>query len=608
MLNNGDTAKAVGKFEKAIAARQETEAANYGLGICYIGKDNGKAWRYLKNVEQRLRRPQKNLAESLLKNYNITSDLVKEKIDMTAASELQRIINEDFTEHAFDVFLRNFNGCGVWIADSAAACKETIAYNNVLKEKTAAVANDYLTRFPKSKHYAEVNALFQEYELMEARNRVVKHSESAVNAYITKYNTNKERYMGGLVKTTYRLKYYQSAILALFDRNYDGIISKHEFNFVTESQYYYYTLQVGDFLSKADYYSETWGDIPYYQDLEELLEDEIISTEELVYFDANHSHSLQKKLEKNVSNLPEFKHLKDIYMMNYDELTAELKKYGASNHDIDSLKQLGNDVYVNYKMRLILDHIRERITLYDQNSDTIDFHIGTFIQGHNGLCSFLASIETYSDERLRSLYSVKTDEIGEKYYEIMFPIDSADHKTIIITDSELNSGEVIYDYDANGSPKIMSELPRGDKDVTLLSMAFLKRFGNQVYLHGEYMHITQNMLKYNSEPEYEDFDKLQPEDFAKIKPNSIIAVANLREKGYALGKYYQLCDGKIIGVSMLSIGIKGCCYISRAHAHSVRGYDKKTDELIICPIHNTSIEVRIPSSIADFIEVARYKQ
>ena len=305
-------------------------------------------------------------------------------------------------------------------------------------------------------------------------------------------------------------------------------------------------------------------------------------------------------------------------------------------------KQLGD-------ARLILNTI-------DAGSDEVDFHVGTFNQGKLGSCVMLSQLNGLSDETLRRMIKPKTDDNGKKYYEVTFPIDSNSGKSVVISEEELQS-QKIQITDGNIT-KNLTGFSTGDMDVTLLEMAFYKRFGVDAASDGVDVKLGHDIFTYPEENKqhvgtsYEltetkvkeavanrDHVSINfkhpsrlPENFSynstitsasgitanwifdgSERDNALNALAVMFAK-YSpdekadLSQYERMSDAELMdatnrfvsqdygfcGTIQLSNGYK----LMENHAYSLKGYDENTKEIILANPHKSNEDIRIPIDIA----------
>ncbi len=359
------------------------------------------------------------------------------------------------------------------------------------------------------------------------------------------------------------------AVLFYFDKNKDGKISKREFEKVTKENY---SLFAGE-LKK---YNESQGDNSHiftYEELQNFLDDGVINQRDLTL-------RTKKILDTNL-NLPEQKKLKNLPQMSDEELEAEMDLYGLDIKD-------GRE---NFRA------IRRERNNIDQNSNIIDYHIGTFNQGFLCDCSLLARIENLTDEDLKNIYTQKKDRKGNIYYEVNFPSDNG-KKPVKVTEKELNGMSIKYKGEE------ITGFSTGDKDVRLLEMAYIKRYGSDIINNGimPEIPITQFANDYEAEHYLEITEDMLKNDKVKslclLDPGLLKKLRNIEngEITFESGQKGQLYDKKseleIIGQQRLQLPDGTVIY--GQHAYAVKNYNPDTKELTLSnPIEN-STEIVVP--------------
>ena len=377
-----------------------------------------------------------------------------------------------------------------------------------------------------------------------------------------------------------------NAVVSLFDVNFDGIISRKEFQSVSRETF-------DKYLKDLSKYNTRRNNVPCeitYEKIQSSFDDDIVKGDELEGWVRD--FGLKNK------NIPENKHLKDICQISRSEREKELLYYGIKKSELNDLE--------SYEKDNLLRHIRIQRVIHDVDSKKVDWHMGTYYQGGNSLCAFLAFIDSLDSAQLRSLYSRKFDSSGKVYYEVTFPMDKNTGQKIIITNEELNSGEVTY-TEPSGEVNTLSDLPCGDKDATLLSMAFIKRFGSHYYSNGAFPDEIRNIFKTPQEKNYNDIIYLTPEDLANLPKNATVSILcnyDLEQKNLD-DKNFTLSDNLTGEIDRSYVYLSNGTKILRAHSFSVRGYDPVKKELIVSGNEyvNTS-ELRIPASMAKYLHVA----
>lgn len=430
---------------------------------------------------------------------------------------------------------------------------------------------------------------------------------------INNYINGRDEYLKKHLQEPKNQDFNLSAIFSLFDKNHDGKISKNEFKQVSETEYNQYVEQLKKYNSQnGNNIDNIWS----YKQIKDSLDDGFFTSNEAeLYFIDNKS----KKFDlSGARNLPEEHHLKDMSQMSKDEIYAELQDYGISTENLPERKA----------KKLLEDARKERI-LQDIGSDKVDGHIGTYSQGESLYCTVLAQLDTMSDEEVAKMYNKepKVDSNGRKYWEVQF--NDEDEK-VIITEDELNDKTIIVEE--NGVQREVADFPDGDKDVTLLTMAFVKRFGTNITDNGAWGFQTKNKFLTSKDVKFQDNQHLEDftvEDFKNMPKHSQVCLLNKDELARKdidvsgnnldlswLSPKEQLLLGEVWGTFELSNGTKGLygkngiqlsdgTKIVSFHALSVRGFDEKTGELIVGQNEFGNLtELRISSELARFLETA----
>lgn len=339
---------------------------------------------------------------------------------------------------------------------------------------------------------------------------------------------------------------------------------------------------------------------------------------------------VEERIEVNPEILKEEmrKDLKDISMMSPEKIKEELESYG-----VKIAKKEENNII---NLRLLLKSARNTIANEDKNSNIIDFHIGTFTQQeHSKYCAVLAQLDSMTDDEIKDMIEISDDKSS---YHIIFP----NGDSTVITEEQLNSWSVTVDWEN----KILDDLPKGDKDVRLITMAYVQIFWTYIVGNWERQYKVQNKFKKATEPKLMDnqhFENIQ--DYTKLSQYWIntISVQNndeLKRKGFefkfrtkeevsrikdkgtlneAIGKKWDiikwdinkwafittLSNGKNICITASCVYISDWTQIPRGHAMSIRWYDEKTEELIVTESeYNNISELRIPKELFVFLETA----
>lgn len=353
--------------------------------------------------------------------------------------------------------------------------------------------------------------------------------------------------------------------------------------------------------------------------------DEKEGTYEVIGGEETKGEKVEERIEVNPEILKEEmrKNLKIVSLMGSEEIKAELKSYG-----VKFTEKAENNIT---ELRELLRKARNTIANEDKNSDIIDFHIGTFIQQeHSKYCSVLAQLDSMTDDEIKDMIEISDDKSS---YHITFP----NGDSTVITEEQLNSWSVTVDWEN----KILNDLPKGDKDVRLITMAYVQTFWTHIVSNWERQYKVENIFRKPTEPKLMDnqhFEDIQ--DYTKLSQYWIntIAVQNndeLKRKGFefklhteeevrwikdeltiseAIGKGWKiskwaiimtLSNGKNICITASCIYISDWTQIPREHAMAIRWYDEKTEELIVTESeYNNISELRIPKELFVFLETA----
>ena len=399
------------------------------------------------------------------------------------------------------------------------------------------------------------------------------------------YISRKKQYAFQNNRGYQKVKFNTNAILALFDKNNDSVISKREFDSISEADFEKYKNGLNEY--KRDIGEEecnfSYGDLNCYLDDHYITEDELEGKIK--------SYKIKDMFFK------EDMQMKDASQMNIRDIKAELKSYGVPQNELDIMSH--NDA------KNLLSDLREQRVLHDENSDVVDFKIGTYAQGDNNLCTFLATISTFTPEQLKDMCKKKTDEVGNVYYEVTFPNDKISGISVTVSEKELNDGEVTFEE--KGVTRTVSNLPEGDKDVTLLTMAFMKRFGYEVYRYGAFQDKIKDMFRAPGETLYRDATDLTEESIRNLPKNSAVSLlcdVDL-EKNDLSTSTIELPGGITGTFTGRTLELSNGTTIRRYHSFAFKGIDPVTNEIILTgnEFTNTS-ELRLPISMAPYFETA----
>lgn len=370
--------------------------------------------------------------------------------------------------------------------------------------------------------------------------------------------------------------YNVAAVLSIFDTNYDGKISKKEFSNISKEYYENFLQQMEEYNREnpTDCNSKLFS----YNELKGFLDDGHITQNEL--------EGMTTQYNLKDKNLPETKTLKEPKQMSDSQIQEELSEYGIE--DIPTKRK---------KLLIMLNELRTQRAIYDENSDIVDGHIGTYAQPeNNNMCSLLAQIDTMSDEEITKLYQIKTDANGNKFYEVKFP---QAQEAVVVTAEEIENGEIIINE--NGETRVLSNFTKGDADVRMLEMAFIRSFGAETMLNGAWGYNTQNRLSSDNLYGYtQNLENIS--DYNSIPQNAIFSLLdNDEQNSKNLPKETVLSTGQKVTINLINELVisdnNGNSYtIVPQHALQFRGYDENTNEIILSgnSMNNLS-EMRIPA-------------
>lgn len=313
------------------------------------------------------------------------------------------------------------------------------------------------------------------------------------------------------------------------------------------------------------------------------------------------------------------KDLKTVSLMSLEEIETELTSYGVEIPEICKSNII--------KLRGLLTDARNTIANEDKNSNIVDFHIGTYIQGKNKYCSVLSQLDTMTDDKIRDMIQIKEDSNNKISYHIRFP----NGDTTVITEEELNSWTINEDW----QNKVLNDLPKWDKDVRLIIMAYVKIFWTNIIDNWEWQYKAQNRFRAPTEPKLKDnqhFEDIQ--DYSNLPQYSTIWTLDndeIKRKGINIdfrthtanevswiedrvvkteatriwAAIMTFANGKKVCISQGYIYISDWTLIPRWHGMSFRWYDKESEELIVSwSEFNNISEVRIPKELFIFLETA----
>ena len=312
------------------------------------------------------------------------------------------------------------------------------------------------------------------------------------------------------------------------------------------------------------------------------------------------------------------KKLRTTSMMSHEDIKKELESYGVEIYD--EWKDNTSD------LRILLNRARNTIAIKDKNSNIIDFHIGTYIQGESKYCTVLAQLDTMTDDEIKDMIQIEEDSDNKISYHVTFP----NGETTVISEEELNSWTINKEWE----DITLNDLPKWDKDVKLITMAYVKTFWTHIVGNWEWQYKAQNKFRKPGEQLYDNqyFEDIQ--DYSNLPKYSTISVINsdeLKRKGFefkvrtkeevswikdAITKSEATSNGWWASIITLSNDKKVCItatymYISDwtlipvGHAMTIRWYDETSEELIISGNEFNNIsEIRIPKELFKVLETA----
>ena len=360
-----------------------------------------------------------------------------------------------------------------------------------------------------------------------------------------------------------------NAILSFFDKNKDGNISVNEFKNVSKESYSLFSKQLKEYNSSQ----KNNQHIHSYDELQAFLDDGYADYKDLS-FKANEYLDkeklwTEKKGQKAVADMTE------------KEILAEFDTYETDKNRNPN----------------IINSIRKERNNFDENSDIVDWHIGTYNQGMLQTCTILAAAEALSEDNLRNIYTKKQDKNGNVYYEVNFPSDRG-RKPVKVTQEEINNMSI-----KKGRKEIVG-FSTGDKDVLLLEMAYIKRYGTNILKNGEnavniisrmynknanfYSNITEELLNKQDIPKIISLLDLQTLRTEKnITKGEIELSSGKKAKLYMSNEDPTNIDNEILKLPSGSI-------IYKNHAYIVKGYNPKTQEVTVSSSHENSTDIIIP--------------
>lgn len=309
-------------------------------------------------------------------------------------------------------------------------------------------------------------------------------------------------------------------------------------------------------------------------------------------------------------------------------------------------------------LRKEVQALRQKRNMLDKNSDVVDMHVGTFNQGNLGSCSMLSQVNGLSDEQMKRIISKKTDENGKTYYEVTFPIDNGTNRSVKVTEEELKNRKITVTE--GETSRDITAFSRGDADVTLMEMAYIKRFGIDPIMNGGDLKFLNDVFTFPEEQNQHvgttynvTEDKLikamqngehlsiglhhtsrLPEDFsytAKAEASNGVSaqweyvsrgernqvLERLKEmlekygtpgEAADISKYEKMSDAELMEATYRFVSydfwftaqltLSDGNSIIEDHAYSLKDYDPDKKELTLANPHNSNEDIKIPLDIA----------
>lgn len=328
----------------------------------------------------------------------------------------------------------------------------------------------------------------------------------------------------------------------------------------------------------------------------------------------------EEKVEVNPEILKEEmrKDLKTVSSMSSEEIKAELKSYSVE------ITEKAEDNII--ELRKLLNNARNTIAIEDKNSNIIDFHIGTYIQGESKYCTVLAQLDTMTDDEIKDMIQTEEDSDNKISYHVTFPNGDA----TVISEEELNSWTINKDWENI----ILNDLPKWDKDVKLITMAYVKTFWTHIVGNWEWQYKAQNKFRKPGEQLYDNQYFEDIKDYSNLPKYSTISVINsdeLKRKGFEFkiqteeeaswikdrttrseatsngwwATIITLSNDKKVCITATYMYISDWTLIPVGHAMTIRWYDEASEELIISGNEFNNIsEIRIPKELFKVLETA----
>lgn len=229
---------------------------------------------------------------------------------------------------------------------------------------------------------------------------------------------------------------------------------------------------------------------------EELLAelDEYEKSQKADFKSGNDTERSQKAtIQEEKGDMPEKMEADNLKQKDKAKLLAQLSK----DKEKDAVKTNNPEDKELKSLRKAVSIARIERNEVDKNSDKVDFHAGTFNQGDLGSCAMLSQVNGLSDDKLKRIIKEKNDDNGKKYYEVTFPIDTNSGISVRVSEEELKNQSI--DIADAGKTHMISGFTRGDADVTLLEMAYVKRFGVAPVINGGDLKFVNDIFTFPEE-------------------------------------------------------------------------------------------------------------
>ena len=405
---------------------------------------------------------------------------------------------------------------------------------------------------------------------------MVDFNAKKINKYIQEYMD--KQFKNGAKKVLVT-SFTNNAILFAFDKNKDGKVTKKEFEQLSKEKYSLFAKELSEYNKSQNKDEHVYS----YDELSKFFEDGYLDAKDL-----DNGIDVYKAIgDETFEEKKDFKHPSQ---MSEDEIQNELKNFSWTEDDYD------------------LSELRRTRNLLDKNSKVIDWHVGTFNQGTFGTCTILATVNGMPDEDLKKLYAQKSDKEGNIYYEVNFPQDNG-KKPIKVTQEELENHAIKY------KRKEFFGFSPGDADVSLIEMAYVKRYGSDILFSGEqpaivlqritgnkdakayYLNITEDMLINDKVKTIGIANDNQLKQNKNFKDNKLVL-----SSGETVRLEHSNSDN-VENVGDQRLILPDGTVLYDRHSYSVKSYDPKTKELTIVNPHESSTEIKIPFEVLQLLEL-----